>query len=70
VTTLFYSTSDLPCLKVPMPKCEIFYYLDFHDFHHQSIRDFGVKLKIKKIFRGSFGAEKFLTHMISIHISD
>ncbi len=55
-------------LKVP--KCEIFDRSDFHDFY--TIRslwegDFGVKIKwFKKILRGSFGAAKFLTHMLSL----
>jgi hypothetical protein len=55
-------------LKVP--KCEIFDHSDFHDFY--TIKslwegDFGVKIKkFKQIFRGSFGATKFLTCMLSI----
>jgi hypothetical protein len=53
-------------LKVP--KCEIFNRSDFHDFY--TIKslwegDFGVKIKCKK-FRGSFGAAKFLTRMLSL----
>ncbi len=53
-----------------MPKCEIFDRSDFHDFY--TIKslwegDFGVKIKcFKKIFRGSFGAAKFLTRMLSL----
>ncbi len=56
-------------LKVP--KCEIFHRSDFHDFY--TIKslwegDFGVKIKClkKNIFRGSLGAAKFLTHMLSL----
>ncbi len=43
---------------------------DFHDFY--TIKslwegDFGVKIKnFNKTFRGSFGAAKFLTHMLSL----
>ena len=52
-----------------MPKCEIFDRSGLHDFYTmKSVRegDFGVK-KIKiKIFRGSFGAAKFLTRMLSL----
>jgi hypothetical protein len=55
-------------LKVP--KCEIFDRSDFHDFYPiQSLweGDFAVKIKrLKKIFRGSFGAAKFLTRMLSL----
>ncbi len=53
-----------------MPKCEIFDSSDVHDFHTiKSLRegDIGVKIKkIKQIFRGSFGAAKFLMRMLSI----
>ncbi len=51
-----------------MPKREIFDRSDFPDFYTiKSLRegDFGVKKK-KKIFRGSFGAAKFLTLMLSL----
>ncbi len=55
-------------LKVP--KCEIFDRSDFHDFYPiKSLweDDFAVKIKcLKKIFRGSFGATKFLTRMLSL----
>jgi hypothetical protein len=55
-------------LKVP--KCEIFDRSDFNDFYNiNSLRegDYGVKIKkLKKIFRGSFGAAKFLTRMLSL----
>jgi hypothetical protein len=55
-------------LKVP--KCEIFDRSDFHDFYPiKSLweGDFGVKIKcLNNIFRGSFGAAKFLTRMLSI----
>jgi hypothetical protein len=57
-----------PVLKVP--KCEIFDRSDFHDFYPiKSLweGEFGVKIKFKKkIFRGSFGAAKFLTRMLSL----
>ncbi len=54
-----------------MPKCEIFDRSDFHDFYPiKSLweGDFGVKIKCfkKKILRGSFGAAKFLTRMLSL----
>jgi hypothetical protein len=53
-----------------VPKCEIFDGSDFHYFY--TIKslwegDFGVKIKnMLKIFRGSFGAAKFLTRMLSL----
>ncbi len=53
-----------------MPKCEIFDRSDFHDFY--SIKslwegDFGVKIKcLKKKFRGSLAAAKFLTRLLSL----
>jgi hypothetical protein len=52
------------------PKCEIFDPSDFHDFY--TIKslwegDFGVKIKkFYFLFRGSFGAAKFLMHMLSL----
>ncbi len=51
-----------------MPKCEIFDASDFDNFY--TIKslwdgDFGVKIKIL-IFRGLYGAAKFLTHMLSL----
>ncbi len=53
-----------------MPKCEIFDRSDFHDFctlKSQQEGDFRVKIKkIYKIVRGSFGAAKFLTHMLCL----
>ncbi len=53
-----------------MPKCEIFDCSDFNDFYTiKSLREgnFRVKLKkLNKIFRGSFGAAKFLMRMISL----
>ncbi len=59
---------DIFHLKVP--KCEIFDRSDVHDFYPiKSLweGDFGVKIKcLKKIFRGSFGAAKFLTRMLSL----
>ena len=48
-----------------MPKCEIFDRSDFPDFYTIKSRregDFG----LKKIFRGSFGAAKFLLRMLRI----
>ena len=57
-------------MTLKVPKREIFDRSDFPDFYTlQSLRvgDFGVKIKkIKKIFRGSFVAAKFLTHMLSL----
>ncbi len=53
-----------------MPKREIFDHSDFHDFYaikSLTVSDFGVKIKISlKISRGSFGAAKFLTRMLSL----
>jgi hypothetical protein len=54
-------------LKVP--KCEIFGRWDFDDFY--TIKslwggDFGVKIKVFFILRGSVGAAKFLTRMLSL----
>ncbi len=52
-----------------MHKCEIFDRSDFHDFYNiKSLwgGDFGVKIKKFQIFRGSFRAVKFLTHMLSL----
>ncbi len=55
-------------LKVP--KCEIFDRSEFPDFYTIKSRregDFGVKIKkFKNIFRGPFGAAKFLMRMLSI----
>ncbi len=54
---------------IKVPKCAIFDSLDFHDFYTiKSLQegDFGVKIKkFKQIFRGSFGAAKFLTRLVS-----
>ncbi len=53
-----------------MPKCEIFDNSDFDDFY--TIKslwggDFWVKIKVFfVIFRGSFGAAKFLTRMLRL----
>jgi hypothetical protein len=52
-----------------VPKCEIFDNSDFDDFY--TIKslwggDFWVKIKVFFIFRGSFGAAKFLTCMLSL----
>ena len=52
-----------------VPKCEIFDRSDFDDFY--TIKslwggDFWVKIKVFFIFRGSFGAAKFLTCMLSL----
>ncbi len=69
-TNTGFSNCLFPLLKEP--KCEIFDRSDFHDFYTikflQEEGDFGVKIKkyLKKIFRGSFGAAKFLTRMLSI----
>ena len=53
-----------------VPKCEIFDRSDFRDFYTIKSRregDFGVKIKkFKQIFRGPFGAAKFLMRMLSI----
>jgi hypothetical protein len=52
-----------------VPKCEIFHRSDFNDFYTMKSLwegDFGVKIKKIIIFRGSFGAAKFLTHMLSL----
>ncbi len=53
-----------------MPKCEIFDRSDFDDFYTMKFLwggDFGVKIKVCFfIFRGSFGAAKFLTGMLSL----
>ncbi len=53
-----------------MPKCEIFDPSDFDDFYHKVSMgvggDFGVKIKVFFIFRGSFGAAKFLMRMLSL----
>jgi hypothetical protein len=51
------------------PKCEIFHRSDYHDFYTiKSLRegDFGVTIKFFLIFRGSFRAAKFPTHMLSL----
>jgi hypothetical protein len=57
--------------QLKVPKCEIFDRSDFHDFY--TIKslwegDFGVKIYnlFEIIFRGSFGAAKFLTLMLSL----
>jgi hypothetical protein len=55
--------------SLKVPKCEIFDNSDFDDFH--TIKslwggDFWVKIKVFFIFRGSFGAAKFLTRMVSL----
>ncbi len=52
-----------------MPKCEIFGNSDFDDFY--TIKslwggDFWVKIIFLYLFRGSFGAAKFLTRMLSL----
>ncbi len=52
-----------------MSKCEIFDRSDFDDFY--TIKslwggDFGDKINFFFIFRGSFGATKFLTRMLSL----
>jgi hypothetical protein len=53
-----------------VPKWEFLDCSDFHDFYTiKALQegDFGVKIKNKiKIFRGSFGATKFLMHMLSL----
>ena len=60
---------DEPTL-LKVPKREIFDRSDFPDFY--TIKslwegDFRVRIKcLKKIFRGSFGAAKFLTRMLSL----
>ncbi len=57
-------------MALKVPKCEIFDRSDFHDFYTIKTLwegDFGVKINVfKKIFRGSFGAAKFLTRMLSL----
>jgi hypothetical protein len=63
---------DLAWFKVTLkvPKCEIFHRSDFNDFTPWSLygrATLGLKLKkLKNIFRGSFGAAKFLTRMLSL----
>ncbi len=57
-------------MTLKVPKCEIFDRSDFPDFYtikSQREGDFGVKIKnFKQIFRGPFGAMKFLMRMLSI----
>ena len=67
--TTRHTGNKLRSLKVP--KCEIFDRSDFPDFYTIKSRpegDFGVKIKknFKQIFRGLFGAAKFLMRMLSI----
>ncbi len=52
-----------------MSKCEIFDRSDFNDFNTiKSVweGDFGVKVNSFFIFRDSYGAVKFLTHMLRL----
>jgi hypothetical protein len=56
-----------------VPKCEIFHRSDFHDFYTikslwgEGGGDFGVKIKnVVVTFRGSSGAAKLLTRMLSL----
>jgi hypothetical protein len=56
-------------LQLKLPKCEIFDRSDFHYFYTlKSLLegDFRVKIKKLQIFRGSFGAAKFLTRMLNL----
>ncbi len=56
--------------RLKVPKCEIFDRSDFPDFYTIKSRregDFGENKKnFKQIFRGPFGAAKFLMRMLSI----
>jgi hypothetical protein len=53
-----------------VPKCDIFDRSDFHDFYTiKSLWEGNFGVNIKKmifIFRGSFGAAKFLMHILSL----
>jgi hypothetical protein len=62
--------SSIRQADLKVPKCEIFDNTDYDDFY--TIKslwwgDFWVKIKVFfYIFRGSFGAAKFLTYMLSL----
>jgi hypothetical protein len=60
----------MPKVILKGAQSEIFDCWDFPDFYTIKFLwegDFAVKIKnLKKIFRDSFGAAKFLTHMLSL----
>jgi hypothetical protein len=70
-TEVAHKTRHLRASHLKVPKREIFdssYFPDFYTIKSLRVGDFGVKIKKKKIFRGSFRVAKFLTCMLSLFL--